>query len=300
MPNHTSDRHPWFEASRSSRDDPKRDWYVWRDGAPDGGPPNDWESAFKAAGPAWTFDEATGQWYLHSFLAEQPDLNWDNPEVEAAMHDVLRFWLDRGVDGLRLDAISSIAKDPLLRDQTGAPRAPQRGLGDDPRAAARDPARWSTSTTDRMIVGEVALHDLHRTVSYLRHGDQLHLAHNFVFAEQPWDAEAFRDLDRRVRGDRRPGVVAGVVHLQPRQVAGDDATTASGAAARAIALMLYALRGTPFVFQGEELACPTPRSRRTAWSTSTAATRSARRSPGSRRRRRGRARASRPASRGCR
>src|SRR3954449_8320521 len=88
VPNHTSDQHPWFQAPRLSRDDPKRDWYVWRDGK-HGGPPNDWESVFKSAGPSWMFDDATGQWYLHSFLAEQPDLNWDNPEVEAAMHDVL-------------------------------------------------------------------------------------------------------------------------------------------------------------------------------------------------------------------
>ena len=97
-------------------------------------------SAFAAVGPAWTFDERTGQWYLHSFMAEQPDLNWDNPEVEAAMHDVLRFWLDRGVDGFRLDAIVKIAKDPLLRDQRRRRAAPPRGLGHDPRAPARDPA----------------------------------------------------------------------------------------------------------------------------------------------------------------
>src|SRR5919112_1316021 len=117
--NHTSDRHPWFVASLSSRDDPRRDWYVWRDGAPGGGPPNNWTSAFASVGRAWTFDAPTGQWYLHSFLPEQPDLNWDNPQVEAAMHDVLRFWLDRGIDGFRLDAIPKIAKDPLLRDNAG-------------------------------------------------------------------------------------------------------------------------------------------------------------------------------------
>jgi alpha-glucosidase len=114
--NHTSDRHPWFLASRSGRDNPRRDWYVWRDSAPGGGPPNNWASAFAAVGPAWTFDQATGQWYLHSFLPEQPDLNWDNPDVEAAMHDVLRFWLDRGIDGFRLDAVHRLAKDPTLRD----------------------------------------------------------------------------------------------------------------------------------------------------------------------------------------
>src|SRR4029079_6615669 len=115
VPNHSSDRHPWFEESRSSRENPKREWYVWRDGE-DGEPPNNWTSVFEAVGPAWTFDETTGQWYLHSFMAEQPDLNWDNPEVVAAMHDLVRVRLERGVDGLRLDAIVKIAKDPLLRD----------------------------------------------------------------------------------------------------------------------------------------------------------------------------------------
>ncbi|HST95764.1 MAG TPA: alpha-amylase family glycosyl hydrolase, partial [Microvirga sp.] len=103
VPNHTSDRHPWFVESRSSRTDPKRDWYIWRDAAPDGSPPNNWISNF--GGPAWEWDEATGQYYHHAFLKEQPDLNWRNPEVRAAMQDVLRFWLDRGVDGFRVDAI---------------------------------------------------------------------------------------------------------------------------------------------------------------------------------------------------
>src|SRR5436190_20118122 len=103
VPNHTSDQHPWFLESRSNRENPKRDWYVWRDPAPDGGPPNNWRSAFPAVGSAWTFDKTTAQYYLHSFTPHQPDLNWDNPEVEAAMHDVLRFWLDRGVDGFRID-----------------------------------------------------------------------------------------------------------------------------------------------------------------------------------------------------
>ena len=253
VPNHTSDRHPWFEASRSSREDPKRDWYVWRDGAADGGPPNDWESVFKAAGSAWTFDEATGQWYLHSFLAEQPDLNWDNPEVEAAMHDVLRFWFGRGVDGLRLDAISRIAKDPLLRDQTGAPRAHNEDW-DTIHERLRGIRRVVDEYEDRMIVGEVALHDLHRTVSYLRHGDQLHLAHNFLFAEQDWDAEGFRtsidDFEAIADPESWPAWFISN-HDKSR------ATTRFGLrASRAIGVMLYALRGTPFVYQGEELCLP--------------------------------------------
>ena len=191
VPNHTSDQHPWFIESASSRDSAKRDWYVWRDPAPDGGPPNNWQSAFAAVGPAWTFHEPTGQYYLHSFMPHQPDLNWDNPEVEAAMHDVLRFWLNRGVDGFRIDVIYKIAKDPELRDnEPGLP--PRRGLAHHPRTPARDPRASSTSTTNRMIVGEVYLLDLHRLVEYINTGDQLHLAHNFVFFHLPWRAAAFR------------------------------------------------------------------------------------------------------------
>ena len=148
MPNHSSDQHPWFVESRSSTDNPKRDWYVWRDsapgpdGAPGDGPPNNWIRAWSDE-PAWTRDDATGQWYLHCFLPEQPDLNWANPEVEEAMHEVLRFWLDLGVDGFRMDVIHLIGKDPDLPDDppelaAALPRAPQRPARD-PRAAPPHP-----------------------------------------------------------------------------------------------------------------------------------------------------------------
>ena len=170
---------------------PKRDWYVWRDPGPNGELPNDWTSQFRACGASWTLDEPSGQFYLHSFMPEQPDLNWDNPEVEAAMHDVLRFWLDRGVDGFRLDAIHKIAKDPLLRDHVGAPRRHDEDW-ESIHARLRGIRRVVDEYEDRMIVGEVALQDLHRVVGYLESGDQLHLAHNFVWAELPWDADAFR------------------------------------------------------------------------------------------------------------
>ena len=115
--NHTSDHHPWFVESRSARDNPTRDWYVWRDGR-DEGPPNNWVSVF--SGPAWSFDEPTGQWYRHTYLAEQPDLNWRNPEVVEAMFGVARFWLDRGVDGFRVDAAHQMMKDPAERDNPPA------------------------------------------------------------------------------------------------------------------------------------------------------------------------------------
>src|SRR3954452_20822561 len=114
VPNHTSDQHPWFVESRPARDSPKRDWYLWRDPKPDGAPPNNWLS--ECGGPAWTFDPATGQFYYHAYLKEQPDLNWRNPDVRAAMLDVLRFWLERGVDGFRVDAIHHLFEDIELRD----------------------------------------------------------------------------------------------------------------------------------------------------------------------------------------
>ena len=119
VPNHTSDRHPWFVASRSSRTDPKRGWYVWRDGSADGSPPNNWLASF--GGISWTYDEVTGQWYLHSFLPEQPDLDWRNPEVREAMFDVVRFWLERGVDGFRVDVAHAIGKDPEAARQPAQP-----------------------------------------------------------------------------------------------------------------------------------------------------------------------------------
>src|ERR1044071_7068233 len=119
VPNHSSDRHPWFLESRSSRDNPKRDWYIWRDPAPDGGAPNNWLSEF--GGSAWEYDAASGQYYYHAFLAAQPDLNWRNPAVRAAMHDVLRFWLRRGVDGFRVDVLWHLIKDDQFRDNPANP-----------------------------------------------------------------------------------------------------------------------------------------------------------------------------------
>ena len=120
VPNHTADTHPWFAASRASRDDPQRDWYIWRDPAPDGGPPNNWLSEF--GGSAWTLDAATGQYFYHAYLPQQPDLNWRNPAVQDAMLDVLRFWLDRGVDGFRVDAIHHLFEDAAAPRQPAQPR----------------------------------------------------------------------------------------------------------------------------------------------------------------------------------
>jgi len=247
VPNHSSDQHPWFKESRSSKTSPKRDWYVWRD------EPNNWESVFKACGPAWTFDPATEQYYLHSFLPQQPDLNWDNPEVQAAMHDVLRFWLDRGIDGFRLDAIAKIAKDPRLRDNV-----PGRRRHDEDWDSIEGHLRGIRAVVDeyedRMIVGEVALQDLHRIMSYVRSGDQLHMAHNFVFIELPWDADEYRasidDFEQLAEGAAWPAwFLANHDRSRTASILGPER-------ARAVLVMLYALRGTPFVYQGEELGLP--------------------------------------------
>ena len=258
VPNHTSDRHPWFEASRASREDPKRDWYVWRDGAADGGPPNDWVSAFEAVGPAWTFDERTEQWYLHSFMAEQPDLNWDNPEVEAAMHDVLRFWLERDIDGFRLDAIVKIAKDPLLRSNGRAALRHHENWGSI-HDRLRGIRRVVDEYPDRMIVGEVDAWDLHGLVSFLKGGDQLHLAHNLLIKEMPWQPEAFaasiEDFEALAERTAWPAWFLSN-HDMSRAASRFDAGGQGAARARALLLMLYALRGTPFIYQGEELGLP--------------------------------------------
>jgi len=258
VPNHTSDQHPWFVESRSSRANPKRDWYVWRDGAIDGGPPNDWQSTFRACGSAWTFDTATGQWYLHSFMPQQPDLNWDNPEVEAAMHDTLRFWMDRGIDGFRIDAMVKIAKDPLLRDHSHAPRRHDEDW-DTINDRIRGIRRVLDEYPDRVSVGEVCLTDIHRFVSFINGGDQLHLAHNFPFLDVPWNAEAFRlfiDDFEAVTEERSWPAWFQENHDLPRVATRYDENGLGPARARAVALLLYTLRGTPFIYQGQELGLP--------------------------------------------
>ncbi len=289
VPNHTSDRHPWFEAARSSRTDPHRDWYVWRDPGPDGGPPNNWRSVFPAVGAAWTLDPASGQYYLHSFLPQQPDLNWWNPDVRAAMHDVLRFWLDRGVDGFRIDVAHKMSRDPDLRDN------PAEALDGRAPAGVRRDEDWPEVHTilrefrqlldtcdDRMAIGEVAVYDPGRLVAYFGDAlDELHLVFNFSFLEQPWRAEAFRDSVDRYERLLPPGawpVYTLANHDNPRARSRYEETpdavppdgpglhvaragaggTGSGETvgmrrARVAAMMLLTLRGTPFLYYGEEI-----------------------------------------------
>jgi alpha-glucosidase len=258
VPNHTSDQHPWFIESRSSRESAKRDWYVWRDPAPGGGPPNNWQSAFAKVGPAWTLDQATGQYYLHSFTPQQPDLNWDNPEVEAAMHNVLRFWLDRGTDGFRIDAIYRMAKDPQLGDNEPMLRH------DEDWPTIHDRLRHIRAVIDeyddRMTVGEVYLLDLRRLVSYLNSGDQLHLAHNFVFFHLPWNAATVRvsveDFAQLAEQTVWPAWFL-ENHDHSRVATRYAAGPGTGERrARIAAMLITTLRGTPFFFQGQELALP--------------------------------------------
>ncbi|HEV2062142.1 MAG TPA: alpha-amylase family glycosyl hydrolase, partial [Solirubrobacteraceae bacterium] len=255
IPNHTSDRHPWFVESRASRDSARRDWYVWRDGR-DGGPPNNWRAAF--GGPAWTHDPGTDQWYLHLFLPEQPDLNWAEPAVAAAMHDTLRFWLDRGVDGFRADVVHLIAKDPELRDQPAEVGDVDRvGVNDEPHVHGllRDiRAVLDAYPGDRMMVGEVNLRDTLRLSAYYGEGDELHLAFNFLSLDADFAAADWRALVETV-GRHVVSPSAWPTWVLSNHDAPRHRTRYGGSErrARAAAVLLLCLRGTPFLYQGEEL-----------------------------------------------
>jgi alpha-glucosidase len=255
VPNHTSDQHPWFVESRASRDNPKRDWYVWRDGTPDR-PPNNWTASL-TNGPAWTWDEKTEQWYLHLFLPEQPDLNWANPEVEAAMHDVMRFWLDRGVDGFRIDVTHALGKDPRLPDDppqlVGVPHS---SVHDDPRTHAilrRLRRLVDGYPGERMLVGEVYLLDTSLVAAYYGQGDELHLSFNFPPLFAPWDASAWRDEIARAEAEFGPRGAWPTWVLSNHDNVRHRTRYGSEARARAAAVLLLTLRGTPFLYAGEEL-----------------------------------------------
>jgi glycosidase len=267
VPNHSSDRHAWFLESRSSRDNPKRDWYVWRDARSDGSPPNNWLSVF--GGSAWEWDEATRQYYLHSFLKEQPDLNWRNPEVKQAMFDVVSFWLDRGVDGLRIDVAHAIMKDPELRDNP--PRWEEGSLHHKPmgeydrqlhlhdkghpdvHAVYRDlRTLLDEYETPRMAVGEIHLYEWEPWVRYYGEAlDELHMPYNFMLLNTPWTAEGVRsvvdDLEDVLPEDAWPNYVLGN-HDEPRL-----ATRYGPGQARIAAMLLLTLRGTPTLYYGDEL-----------------------------------------------
>jgi alpha-glucosidase len=273
VPNHTSDRHPWFVESRSGRGSRRRDWYVWRDPAPDGGPPNNWVAAFDLSSPAWSFDQTSGQWFLHLFDPAQPDLDWDEPAVESAMHDVLRFWLDRGVDGFRADVVHCIGKDPALPDDPeGSVGVPHCAVNDVP--VTHDRLRAIRTLLDgypgqRVMVGEVFLLSTEAVAAYYGNGDELHLSFNFPPLFAAWRPDRWRAcIEETARAlEPRSAWPTWVLsnHDNPRhrtrydvgaERAGEDAATRarrSEARARAAAVLLLTLRGTPFLYQGEEL-----------------------------------------------
>lgn len=261
VPNHSSDQHRWFVESRSSRDNPKRDWYIWKDAGTDGEPPNNWTSVF--GGSAWEWDEATGQYYLHSFAVEQPDLNWRNPEVEAAMFDAVRFWLDKGVDGFRVDVIYYMIKDEQFRDNPPNPDFVEGGGGEGPmlslynlnRPEVHDVIKRMRAVFDeyeeRVMIAEIYLPYDQLMMYYGENGDEAHLPFNFRLIQLPWDAEAIRDTISRYEGALPEGG-------WPNWVLGNHdqhriATRVGRAQARVANMLLLTLRGTPTCYYGDEI-----------------------------------------------
>ena len=262
VPNHSSDQHPWFIESRSSRDNPKRDWYIWADAAADGGPPNNWESDF--AGSSWEWDEATRQYYLHAFLKEQPDLNWRNPEMKAAMLDAMRFWFDRGVDGFRIDVLWHIIKAEGFPDNPANPnwtpqmnardRVIQTHSTDQPEAheISAEMRALADSFGARVLIGEIFLpNERHARWFGTPERPQVHLPFNFQLIENLWNAELIGrlivDYETSLPKHGWPNWVFGS-HDAPR-----IAARIGEAQARVAAMLLLTLRGTPTLYQGDEL-----------------------------------------------
>ena len=264
--NHTSDQHEWFLESRSSRFSPKRDWYFWADRGPFGGRPSNWKAVF--GGSAWEWDARTRQYYLHSFLKEQPDLNWAHADVQKAMCEVVRFWLDRGVDGFRLDAINWIGKDRSWRHNPRkmALRSYLRQIHrydrDQPftHEVLRLLRSWTDDHPGAVMVGEASSDTPGGPHTFYGvDADELHMVFNFRLLKSAWDPQAFRriiqDWDASVPPRGWPTQVLSN-HDQSRHAtrygAGVDAPTAERRA-RAAALLLLTLRGTPFIYYGEEI-----------------------------------------------
>jgi alpha-glucosidase len=257
VPNHSSDRHPWFVDAESSRDSEHRDWYVWADPKPDGSLPNNWVSAF--GGPAWSLDEKTGQYYLHHFLPSQPDLDWWTEGVRDAFDDILRFWFDRGVAGFRIDVAHGLVKDPELRDNPPddewANNMNHPGIHDVYRrwrriADAYDPPR--------IFLGETWVLDSEKLGAYYGDGnDELHMAFNFPFALAPFETERLRPIveetEAAIPEDGWPVWTMSnhdLPRFPSRWADGDERKI------RAALLILLALRGTPVLYYGDELGMP--------------------------------------------
>ncbi len=262
VPNHTSDQHPWFLESRSSRDNPKRDWYVWRDPAAKGAVPNNWISEF--GGSAWEYDDTTGQYYYHAFLKQQPDLNWRNPDVRTAMLGVMRFWLDRGVDGFRVDAIHHLIEDEELRDN---PPNPDWRPGQSPARSQtriynldREEVHHSIAAMravadsypgQRVLIGEASLPIKQLMAYYGSDVPGFHLPFNFHLIKTPWDPDAIARLIEEYESHLSP-------EHWPNWVLGNHdrsrvASRVGAKQARVAAMLLLTLRGTPTIYQGEEI-----------------------------------------------
>ena len=273
VPNHSSDQHPWFLESRSSRDNPRRDWYIWRDPAPDGGPPNNWLSRFDGLS-AWEWDETTQQYYYHTFLPEQPELNWRNPEVRHAMLDVLRFWFERGIDGFRIDVITRLIKDAELRDNPPSRRrvarakdlgeyATQKHIYDRNRPEVHDVIRefrrLLDSYDERVALGETHLPVDELIKFYGQRGDELHMPFNFILIYLPWRARAFRWVVNVYEAAlHRQQELAPTAVFWPNHVLGNHdehriASRFGKAQARVAAMLLLTLRGTPTLYYGDEI-----------------------------------------------
>jgi alpha-glucosidase len=262
VPNHTSEKHAWFADSRSSRTSGKRDWYVWADPAPNGGPPNNWLSRF--GGSAWQWDDKTAQYYYHSFLIEQPDLNWRNPQVRSTMADVLRFWMRRGVDGFRFDASAVLAEDALLRDDpvdpdaddsTPPPQRLRRVFSDDRPESLQyiqELRQVIDEFDDRVLCGEVQ--GKTDRIGHFYGSDEhprMHLPLNFALLDSPWDATSLQAtidtyLNAIPEGAWPDWVIGG--HDKHR-IAGK----LGQAQARCLAMLLMTLQGAAFFFAGDEL-----------------------------------------------
>lgn len=274
--NHTSHLHPWFIESRASKDNPKRDWYIWRDGI-NGEPPNNWMAAF--GGRAWEWDSETGQYYLHSFLKEQPDVNWRNERLKKAIFGEIRYWLDRGVDGFRLDVVNQFVKDDRFRSNpfTIGPRPRpydmQRHLYDRNRPELHGILREFRALLDRyherMSVGEINAEPPGDTVlaaSYLGSGDdELHLAFDFSLLFTKWSARRFFEVlkkwDGLIPAKGWPCYVLSN-HDQPRAISRYASGNDTMKRAKVAAAMLLTLRGTPFIYYGEEIGMENGRLRR--------------------------------------
>jgi alpha-glucosidase len=277
VPNHTSDQHPWFLASRSSKTDPKRDWYLWRDAAPDGGPPNNWMSNF--GGSAWTWDEHTGQFYYHSFLTQQPDLNWRNPAVREAMYAAMRFWLDKGVDGFRMDVLWLLIKDEQFRSNPLNPEyrggnafwsVEAKYTADQPETQeiVREMRALLDAYEERVLIGEIYLPIKELVAYYGASPEELDRADtpqllgaqmpfNFHLIQTAWQANLIAELIRNYEAALPPGAWPNWVlgnHDQMRL-----ASRIGAAQARVAAVMLLTLRGTPTMYYGDELGLPDAR-----------------------------------------